>query len=267
MTTTRCRRRESGLLDLNQMVRRGSEDTSLHKVFSYACQVFAYFSKRGSFNMTTYKTRLAVAAVALATSAGAFAQQKAEGPWMMRIRAVNLNMDNKSGAGVGALTGALPANTIAASDKTIPEVDFSYFFTKNIAAELILTYPQKHNVTVNALGLGNVGTFKHLPPTLTLQYHFTPEADFRPYVGAGINYTKISSVNMSAGAAGSLGLENNSTGAALQVGFDYKIGNNMFLNVDLKKIYIKSDVFLNGSKVSDLKLDPLALGVGIGFKF
>ena len=217
--------------------------------------------------MTTIKTKIAVAAVDVAASAGAFAQQKAEGPWMMRIRAVNLNMDNKSSAGEGALTNALPANTIAASDKTIPEVDFTYFFTKNIAAELILTYPQKHTVNVNALALGNVGSFKHLPPTLTLQYHFTPEADFRPYVGVGVNYTKISSVNMSAGAAGRLGLEGSSTGGALQAGFDYKLGNNLFLNVDVKKIYIQSDVFLNGAKVSNLKLDPLALGVGIGFKF
>ena len=145
--------------------------------------------------MTTIKTKLAVAAVALATSAGAFAQQK-EGPWMMRIRAVNLDMDNKSSAGEGALTNALPANTIAASDKTIPEVDFTYFFTKNIAAELILTYPQKHTVNVNALALGNVGSFKHLPPTLSLQYHFTGLQGFKPYVGAGVNYTKISSVDI-----------------------------------------------------------------------
>lgn len=212
--------------------------------------------------MTTFNTKLIVAAVALAASAGAFAQQK-EGPWMVRVRAVHLGMDNSSSAGVGALTGALPANTITASDKTIPEVDISYFFTKNIAAELILTYPQKHNVHVNALGLGSVGSFKHLPPTLTLQYHFNPEGTVRPYIGAGINYTKISSVKLSNG----LGLENDSTGGALQAGLDYKLSNNLFLNLDIKKIYIQSDVFLNGGKVSTLKLDPLAVGVGLGWKF
>ena len=132
-----------------------------------------------------------------------------------------------------------------------------------MAAELILTYPQYQEIKSNGT---KIGGFRHLPPTLTLQYHFTPEADLRPYVGVGVNYTKISSVNMSAGAAGRLGLEGSSTGGALQAGFDYKLGNNLFLNVDVKKIYIQSDVFLNGAKVSNLKLDPLALGVGIGFK-
>ncbi len=208
---------------------------------------------------------IAIGAVGLAFSAGVSAQQT-EGSWMVRARAVNLGMDNSNSAGQAPLA-ALPADSISVNDKTIPEADITYFFTPNIAAELVLTVPQKQNVTINALGIGAVGTFKHLPPTLTLQYHFAPTATVRPYIGAGINYTRISGVSLSAGPGATLGLENDSTGLALQAGLDYKLSGNMFLNFDIKKIYIQSDVTLNGAKISTLKLDPLAIGVGVGWRF
>ncbi len=208
---------------------------------------------------------IAIGAVGLAFSAGVSAQQT-EGSWMVRARAVNLGMDNSNSAGQAPLA-ALPADSISVNDKTIPEADITYFFTPNIAAELVLTVPQKQNVTINALGIGAVGTFKHLPPTLTLQYHFAPTATVRPYIGAGINYTRISGVSLSAGPGATLGLENDSTGQALQSGLDYKLSGNMFLNFDIKKIYIQSDVTLNGAKISTLKLDPLAIGVGVGWRF
>ena len=211
------------------------------------------------------KLGIAIGAVGLAFSAGVSAQQT-EGSWMVRARAVNLGMDNSNSAGQAPLA-ALPADSISVNDKTIPEADITYFFTPNIAAELVLTVPQKQNVTINALGIGAVGTFKHLPPTLTLQYHFAPTATVRPYIGAGINYTRISGVSLSAGPGATLGLENDSTGLALQAGLDYKLSGNMFLNFDIKKIYIQSDVTLNGAKISTLKLDPLAIGVGVGWRF
>ena len=215
--------------------------------------------------MNGMKLGIAIGAVGLAFSAGVSAQQT-EGSWMVRARAVYLGMDNSNSAGQAPLA-ALPADSISVNDKTIPEADITYFFTPNIAAELVLTVPQKQNVTINALGIGAVGTFKHLPPTLTLQYHFAPTATVRPYIGAGINYTRISGVSLSAGPGATLGLENDSTGLALQAGLDYKLSGNMFLNFDIKKIYIQSDVTLNGAKISTLKLDPLAIGVGVGWRF
>ncbi|MBL8384773.1 MAG: OmpW family protein [Burkholderiales bacterium] len=209
---------------------------------------------------------LAIAAAALP----AMAQQ--EGKWMVRVRAVNLDMANKSDAGngnLGVTAAVLPADAIRVSDKLIPEVDISYFITKNIAAELILTYPQKHDVTITSGALAEpVGSFKHLPPTLTLQYHFLPDGQFRPYVGAGLNYTRVSGVSLRSNRGGvDLQLDSSSWGPALQAGFDVKLSRNMFLNVDLKKIYIESDVKANGTKISHVKLDPLAFGVGIGWRF
>ena len=215
---------------------------------------------------------LAIAASAAAAAAAlpAQAQNSAQGPWMVRVRAVNLGMENKSEPGSGALTPVLlPGDAIRASDKTIPEADITYFFTKNLAAELILTVPQKHNVRIATGPLAEpIGSFKHLPPTLTLQWHFLPDAAFRPYVGVGINYTKISNVNLrSTIAAQTLTLDGSSTGPALQAGFDVPFGKNMVFNVDVKKIYISTDVKIGGAKVSALDLNPLAVGVGIGWRF
>ncbi len=106
------------------------------------------------------KNLLAVAVLCALTSGAAFAQQ-AEGPWLVRARAVNLDSANKDSTGLG----------LSVNDKVIPEVDVSYFFTPNIAAELVLTVPQKHDRALSA-GAGNIGSLKHLPPSLLVQYHF-----------------------------------------------------------------------------------------------
>jgi len=199
----------------------------------------------------------AVAALASSFAAAPVFAQEAQSPWLVRVRAVNLSPENKSDQ-VGG-TGA--SDRITINNKVIPEFDISYFFTPNIAAELVLTYPQKQDVRLDG---NKIGTFKHLPPTLTLQYHFMPEAAFSPYVGAGINYTRISSVNL----AGGLQLDSSSFGGALQIGADYKINKNWLINFDIKKVQISSDVkTASGAKVSNVKIDPWLIGVGVGYRF
>jgi len=185
---------------------------------------------------------------------GAMAQ---ETPWQVRARAVHINPADKSDpiAGVGA------SDRISVSNKTIPEVDISYFFTPNIAAELVLTYPQKHDVYLDGQ---SIGTFKHLPPTLLAQYHFTPSSQVSPYVGVGVNWTTFSK-NKILNGQGSL--EHDSFGLALQAGVDYKLDKNWSLNLDIKKIQIRSDVMIAGTKVSKAKVDPVLFGVGVGYRF
>lgn len=180
-----------------------------------------------------------------------------ESPWLVRVRAVHIDPADKSDP-VGG-TGA--SDRIHVKDKTIPEVDITYFFTKNIATELILTYPQKHDVTLDG---AKIGTIKHLPPTLTVQYHFAPEATIRPYVGAGVNYTTFSKVKLLDGAAS---LEHDSFGLALQAGVDFAIDKNWSINLDVKKVQIRSDVLIGGAKASHVKVDPVLLGVGVGYRF
>lgn len=196
-----------------------------------------------------------IAATLIALSAGAALAQQApakEGPWMVRARAVHLDSANGDSTGLG----------LSVNNKTIPEVDISYFFNKNVAAELILTVPQKHHVYSTALG-GDIGTLRHLPPTLTLQYHFDL-GSVKPYVGAGINYTHFSSIHLAGGAAT---VDKTSWGGALQVGMDIPVGKNMYLNLDVKKVYIDTDVSVGGAKVGNFKVNPLLVGVGLGWRF
>jgi outer membrane protein len=197
----------------------------------------------------------ALAAAALATVPFA-AQAQAEGPWMVRARAVHLDSANKDSTGLG----------LSVNNKTLPEVDISYFFTPNIAAELILTYPQKHTLYSNG---AKIGSLKHLPPTLSLQYHFAPNATFRPYVGAGLNYTRFSSVNFDPAVQTALApsIKKNSYGLSFQVGADIELSKNLFLNVDIKKAQIDTDVYSKGNKVGTFKVDPLLVGVGLGMRF
>lgn len=199
--------------------------------------------------------KLAVAAAVLAACGLAQAQGPGESPWLVRVRAVNIDPVNKS----DPIGGVGPANQVQVSSRNIPELDISYFFNRNIAAELVLTYPQKHDVT---LGGAPLGSFKQLPPTLTAQYHFLPGRQFDPYLGAGLNYTRISSVNL-----GPVTLEKSSTGFALQAGLDYRIDRNWVINVDVKKVQIRSDAFVAGAKVTNVKLDPVLFGVGVGYRF
>lgn len=189
--------------------------------------------------------------------------QADQGDWLVRVRAIDILPKNQSDPIPGL---GVPANAITLNNKLAPELDFSYFLMKNIALELILTYPQEHDVFLNG---AKIGTAKHLPPTLTVQYHFAPDGKFRPYLGAGINYTRFSDVDLNVTGVGQLALDKDSWGAAFQAGFDVEVDKNKFINFDIKKIYIESDVKLaaNGAKISHIQLDPIVIGIGFGWKF
>lgn len=195
------------------------------------------------------KTLLAVAALCAMTSGAAVAQQQQDGKWLVRARAVHVDSANGGAAGAAG---------VSINNKAIPEVDVTYFFTPNLAAELILTYPQKHNVRLNG---AKIGSLKHLPPTLLAQYHFTGFGAFKPYVGAGLNYTRFSSVNI---ADGALTVKKNSVGLALQAGVDYALDKNWVLNLDVKKVQM--DTTVSGG-VGKFKVNPLLVGVGVGYRF
>ncbi len=206
---------------------------------------------------------LALVAVAAVASA-------ADAKWMVRLRAVDLLMSNVSDAGSGALNATLlPEDAVSVNDKVIPDVNVSYFFTPNVSAELVLTYPQEQTVTVeNGPLKEEIGTFKHLPPTLLLQYRFLPTGKVQPYIGAGVNLTLISNVSLhSTPGAADLDLSSSSVGPAGQIGADFPIQKNWYANIDVKKVFIHSDVEIGGSKVSHVSLDPWLIGAGVGIRF
>lgn len=210
--------------------------------------------------------------IALALCAGAAlassAAMAAQGDILARFRVINVNPDVKT-------TGILSVLSGDVQDDTIPELDFTYMITNNIGAELILG-TSRHTVTANrtALGGGNgsIGKVSVLPPTLTLQYHFNPEGSVRPYVGAGLNYTRFYRAGGLSTEVGGVSIKKNSFGPALQVGMDVAVTKNVFLNVDLKKIWIDTKATgnsgaINGVSLGKLEINPLVFGVGVGMKF
>ncbi len=181
-----------------------------------------------------------------------------ESPWMVRARATNLNWEN------GQSTATINASglNVNAKDKTIPELDITYFFTKNIAAELVLTYPQRVDVRSHSTSLGTVTA---LPPTLLAQYHFTQFGPLKPYVGAGVNYTRFGSRNL--GDADQYSVEKSSIGYAAQIGADYMLTKNWGINLDVKYLQIKTHVISGGTSAGTLDLSPIATSVGVTYKF
>ncbi len=209
----------------------------------------SFFDRKNTMKTQTFQR----AALALAVAGGLALPMLAQAqttPWMVRVHALNLDSANKDGTGLD----------LSVNNKVFPEVDISYFFSPNLAAELVLTYPQKH--TLKAGGT-EIGSLKHLPPTLSVQYHFTDLGAFKPYVGAGLNYTHFSNVSLPAG----VDIKRNSYGLAVGAGFDYEIQKNIYFNVDVKKVQIKTTVSAGGTELGDFKVDPLLVGVGVGFRF
>ena len=149
------------------------------------------------------------------------------------------------------------------STEFVPEIDVTYFFTKNIAAELIAATAE-HEIDHNVAG--DLGTAWILPPTLTLQYHFTPDQKISPYIGAGLNYSMFYGEDE---AVGFTDLDvDGGVGYALQAGVDYWLDDHWGLNLDIKKVYLEIDGELNNGAVkADIDLDPWIIGAGISYRF
>lgn len=181
-----------------------------------------------------------------------------ENPFMVRLRAVNINFENGQKDG---LPGSLGGSKVEAKDLTIPEIDITYFFTKNIAAELVLTYPQKIDIEI---GGAKQGTIKALPPSLLLQYHFTDSGAFKPYVGAGVNYTRFT--DRSNILNGGASVDRSSTGLVFQIGADYMFTKNWGVNADLKYAQMATDVTTT-TKVGKVDLNPTMFALGVTYKY
>jgi len=219
---------------------------------------------------------LAMAAIATLAPMASQAQSAAENPWMVRVRAVDLLFQNGQSNGNSAAAAGgvgVQASNVRAQNKLIPEFDISYFFTKNIAAELVLTYPQRINVYSN-LTPGPLGTVTALPPSLLLQYHFTELGAMKPYVGAGVNYTIFGNRNnfSALGQSNVATVDQSSFGFVGQVGADYMFDRHWGMNVDLKYATMSTNVtgqnYLGASgNIGKLTLNPWMPAAGVTYKF
>ncbi|MER8899613.1 OmpW family protein [Mesorhizobium sp. M0676] len=187
---------------------------------------------------------------------------EAPSPWQIRLRALGVVTEDSG------YVNAVPGSGLSYSNTVTPELDISYHFTDNIATELILGTTYANIEGQGAIGaLGNVGKVWLLPPTLTLQYHFTNFGAFKPYVGAGVNYTIF--YNHDVGSADALHVKN-TFGTALQVGFDYMVDQHWGVNFDVKKVFLKPDfdVTVDGAKLTGkADLDPWLIGAGVTYRF
>jgi outer membrane protein len=199
----------------------------------------------------------ALTALAFAVAAPAVQAQGSDtGAFLVRARMLHLDSANKDTTGLN----------LSVNNKNFLEVDVSYFITPNFAAELILTYPQKHTLYSNG---AHIGSLKHLPPTLLGQYHVTGLGAFRPYVGVGVNLTLFSSVKFDPAVKAALdpSIKKTSYGLAGQIGADFAVGGGWVINVDLKKVQIKTDVYAGSAKAGTFKVDPTLFSVGAGLRF
>ncbi|QHE90954.1 OmpW/AlkL family protein [Pandoraea fibrosis] len=178
------------------------------------------------------------------------------GDILARVRAIGILPDSHASGSV------LPTLGVSVNNAIVPELDFTYMILDNVGVELILGM-SRHQLTSN---LGHLGGVNVLPPTLLLQYHFNHAGKVRPYVGAGINYTRFWNSNLNAGGT-PISIKNHSVGPALQAGVDIQMTKTMFFNIDIKKIWMKTDTSLAGTDLGTLHIDPLIVGVGVGVKF
>ncbi|WDF54273.1 OmpW/AlkL family protein [Mucilaginibacter sp. KACC 22063] len=225
--------------------------------------------------------RLSILGVLLAASLNGFAQQKNE--LDIRLRAVGI-LPQES-ATIGVIGG-----NVNISNAYIPELDFTYYFAKNFSAELILgTSKHKvHTTGSNLTAIGgpasadvNLGSVWLLPPTLNLQYHLPTGTILKPYVGAGANYTIFYNADKGTTVQG-IDYKNKFAFSA-QLGTDIDLSKKVFLNIDIKKLFLNTDVTVDASNLTpagspslapvlrnigaDVKIKPWVVGIGIGYRF
>lgn len=224
---------------------------------------------RGAFAAAAIAAALPAVAADLPTTKGpavAPTYMEAFDPFMIRIRGVAVIPDS----GKGDITsGRLTGGQVKVKEAYIPELDISYFFTKNIAVEAICCV-SRHNI--KAAGVGTVGRTWVFPPTVMLQYHFTNFGAFKPYVGVGVNYTHFFDEKAVGALVGTKLNIKDSWGVAGQVGFDYMLNRNWGINFDVKRILMEpkftdhtaAGVLMASGKA---KINPWIIGVGVTYRF
>ena len=204
------------------------------------------------------KSNLKNLALALVASSAIVAPTLAanDSPWMVRARGILVAPAEHADVSIGG--------DVSIDNAVVPEVDVTYFLSENFAIEAIAAVTPHNVVHSSGLDLGSVWL---LPPTVTLQYHFDPKgASMRPYVGVGVNYTTFFGVDEPA----NLNINyDDSFGLALQAGIDIPFGNGWSVNVDVKKIYINTDVSISGTvnAEADVDINPVVFGVGVGYRY
>ena len=197
------------------------------------------------------KTAFWVAAGLLALTNIASAAEK--GDWSFRAGPYTVNPESSNG------------DLVRVDDAVSLGFDFTYFYSQNWAIEVLASTPFTHDISL--IDGTAVGETKHLPPTLSLQYHFSTEGSFHPYIGAGLNYTLFFDEKTQGPLAGAKLELDGSFGLAAQLGAVVDINDNWFVNAEVRYIQIESDAKLDGVVVTKAEINPLVAGITLGYRF
>ena len=204
---------------------------------------------------------LAGSALLTVSSAGAYQA----GDWVLRAGAAGVFPTGESESIPGLPKGA----KVEADDAWSLGITGTYMATNNIGIGLLAAWPFKHDIDAKGSikSLGTVAETKHLPPTLTVQYHFDTGSRFNPYAGLGVNYTNFFDTDTK-GALSGLDLDlDSSWGLAGELGLDYVFDNDWLISAQLWYIDIKPEAKLETVGKFDVDIDPWVFMVGVGKKF
>lgn len=201
--------------------------------------------------------KLAFALLASAAMATPVLSQSA-GEFTVGVGLANVMPKN----GNGTLTGGLKLDV---GNNVRPTFTIEYFVQNNLGVELLAAAPFQHDINID--GMGKVGTTKQLPPTISVNYHFPMEGSFKPFVGAGLNYTAFFTERATGALKGSDLALKKSWGLALHAGTDFWMTDKDAIRADVRWIDIDSKVKLDGKEMGTAKIDPLVVGVSYIRKF
>lgn len=217
--------------------------------------------------MSRFILAAGAAAIVMAAASAACAQEqdfqpKAAGTWMVNLRVTNVAPTGSYPVKASGVDTGVKAEV---SDSFMPTIGVSYFVTDNVAVEVIAG-TTKHTVSAVAGGTRtDVYSTWVVPPTLDLQYHPLPGARVSPYVGAGVNYMLFYSGSDESGFTTKV---HDGFGWVAQAGVDVAMKGPWSANLDVKKIFFRTDAEINGGALTTrVRLDPWVLSVGLGRKF
>lgn len=206
--------------------------------------------------------RIAIAAVLALAATPALAQSA--GSWTVGVGAHNVAPKSDNGTLTATPLGNLKMDV---GSNIRPTITAEYFVKDNLGVEVLAALPFQHDISV--VGVGKVGSTKHLPPTVSLQYHFG-QGKVKPFVGVGLNYTKFFSTKSEGAIVGTNLDLSDSWGLAAHLGVDFKVGEKGAIRIDYRKIDIDTKVKLNGANLgtnNTVNIDPSVYGVAYVFAF
>lgn len=151
--------------------------------------------------------------------------------------------------------------------------NFTYFMSEKLAVEILAALPFSHDVKDKETST-KLAEVKHLPPTVSLQYHFNTDSTFSPYAGLGVNITTFFDEKVTSALEGSSVELSTSLGLAAQLGVDISLNDDWVVNLDLRYISIKTDanVFtpgdpLGSGPIDNIEISPFVYGLTVGRRF